>query len=210
MAVLKIDELNIPRRSMPYSKYFGEMVLTKKQKEQRTRLAIRLEDIILEMLETLDIGLEMGVDNSMLAEQIFMEAYLLLLSEEDIEITYEVYKYIEDLAHSLVTVTLSHRDDPYYRSEDRAVLIAENEADTAFDSDEYRQALRRGMRYKQWHTILDGKERETHHEVSGTFIGISEFFQVGDAEMLYPKDYINAGDHPEEYVNCRCSVEYIP
>lgn len=57
-----------------------------------------------------------------------------------------------------------------------------------------------GLR-KEWLTVIDGRQRETHEEVNGTVLPIDEPFQVGDSELQYPRD--PAGEI-KEVANCRC------
>ena len=90
------------------------------------------------------------------------------------------------------------------------MFIAENEANTMYEDEDYILALKEGMTRKKWVTIQDRRVRDTHREVEGVTIPIDEFFQVGNAQMLYPKDVINGGGYPEEIVNCRCSCIYLP
>lgn len=59
---------------------------------------------------------------------------------------------------------------------------------------------------KRWQTILDGRERPTHHAASGQTVGINEKFIVGGARANYPRD---PNLPMAELANCRCGVEYI-
>jgi hypothetical protein len=59
--------------------------------------------------------------------------------------------------------------------------------------------------YKTWLATEDNRTRETHAEVDGMEIGISDSFTVGGWQMNAPGDDA-AG--PEETINCRCTVTY--
>ena len=93
------------------------------------------------------------------------------------------------------------------------MFITENEANTVFNSQEYVEAIYEGRTQKMWVTFADDRVRPTHDEIAIETIPIDDYFQVGDAIMLYPKDVtseLSTGAlHPEEVVNCRCKLLYI-
>lgn len=60
---------------------------------------------------------------------------------------------------------------------------------------------------KQWNTIIDGKERTTHHEADGQTQDIFEPFIVGGQQLQRPGDRTHAT--PDNYMNCRCTATYI-
>ena len=99
----------------------------------------------------------------------------------------------------------------WYVSDDRARFIAENESLTVEGYKDYTNAVSKGYSRKQWISILDEKTRETHVEVAGTVIPIEDFFEVGAARLYYPHDTVigNGAEHPEETINCRCSVNFL-
>lgn len=59
---------------------------------------------------------------------------------------------------------------------------------------------------KRWITILDGRERPTHHAASGQTVGINEKFIVGGSRANYPRD---PSLPMSELAGCRCGVEYL-
>jgi hypothetical protein len=88
--------------------------------------------------------------------------------------------------------------------EQRANIIALNEANWKWNNEEYYEA-KDGKKTKTWHTALDERVRFSHMAVEGVTIGIDEYFIVGGYPMLYPLD----GNAPiSETANCRCSVSY--
>ena len=95
----------------------------------------------------------------------------------------------------------------YWLSINRAVNIAQNEANTFLNYSDFVNAKAQGYTKKTWHTMLDNKVRDTHEEIEGMTIGIDEYFQVGNSEMKFPHDWELAPD-PKETINCRCAIDY--
>lgn len=91
--------------------------------------------------------------------------------------------------------------------QERAIEVAQNEANSIFNIAEYDDAVSKGYTKKTWITEGDSKVRETHQEVDFTTVDIDKPFDVGNCQMLYPKD-ISLGATADEIVNCRCSVYY--
>ena len=101
----------------------------------------------------------------------------------------------------------------YWISNDRAMYIAENEANTVINSAEFVEAKERGCTHKIWDVFPDDRVRMTHLDVYGARIPLDAYFDVGNARLLYPKDvtseFSTGAEHPEECVNCRCSLLYV-
>lgn len=114
-------------------------------------------------------------------------------------------EYAKSISKEIVDATKEHVDDAYYLSKDRAMFIAENEANAIGNYRQQIEAVKAGMKYKTWITKNDKKVRHTHEEVNNKKIGIFDSFQVGNSEMMFPKD--SNGDS-EEIVNCRCVLHY--
>lgn len=95
----------------------------------------------------------------------------------------------------------------YWLSINRAISIANNEANTIFNYTSYVDAKDLGRTQKTWLTMLDKKVRDTHEELEGQTIGIDDYFQVGNSQMLFPLDW-SMSPNPRETINCRCAVEY--
>ena len=203
------------RRSMPYKKYFGEMPITETQKRKRTEAARKMQNTLEEvflLISEAQKGVLQGFDAlNVIGTAISMvrDGYIEVMPD-DLADTEFASVYVNKFASETVRATYDHLDDEYYTSEDRAMFIAENEANTMYEDEDYILALKEGMTRKRWVTMQDRRVRDTHREVEGATIPIDEFFQVGGALMLYPKDVINGGDFPEEIVNCRCSCIYLP
>ena len=114
--------------------------------------------------------------------------------------------YIPRLVDDIIDTTNRHPDDPYYLSQDRAIVIAQNESNTAYNHVDYDNAKSEGKKYKRWIAEIDDRTREWHLEVDGTKIPIDEMFTVGKDTMRYPHDYLNGS--AENLVNCRCVCIY--
>lgn len=203
------------RRSMPYDRYFGEMPLSKEQKEKRKEAAERMQSTLEEvfmLIKEAQRGVLHGFDSLNVLSttiSVLRDGYIDILPDDMIDTDFASI-YVNQFANEVIRATYDNIDDEYFLSEDRAMYIAENEANTMYEDEGYILALKEGMTRKRWLTIGDRRVRDTHREVEGVTIPIDEFFQVGEAQMLYPKDVINGGEHPEEIVNCRCSCIYLP
>ena len=115
-------------------------------------------------------------------------------------------EYLSLVTKEIIDTTLRHTDDPYFVSKDRALLIAQNETNTAFNLKNHDEAIEQGKQYKTWVTEQDSKVRMSHDEVNMQRIPINDYFQVGNDQMLFPHDYINGS--PENLINCRCVCTY--
>lgn len=193
-------------RSMPYNRFFGEMEITKKQKQERIEFSNKIEDDMRFLILLILIMKETGrVDAKKAAEQ--FEVKLLKWIARYIDLDSETKAYISDFCLSTAQVTADHVNEKYYASEDRIRLVSENTALDFLNHKDFKEAAR-NKTYKTWNTIIDGKERETHHKEDQTTIPINNYFLVGKALMRYPHDMAVAFTNPEEVINCRCWVTY--
>lgn len=215
MAVLSFDELNklydgkYKRKSMPYEQYFGEMALTKEQKKERISFAEKFEEVMMFLFFLLLTFEEYG--NAEESQDFIIEQ--VKQKYKDLAIDYTaldeyIEEYIDEFVEEVIKTTNNHSDEPYYKSEDRATLIAENEANSVLNYVDYIKAIDNGLTKKKWKTELDNKVRKTHEPMEGKVIDISIPFVVGESLMLFPKD-TSYGADVEELVNCRCTVEYF-
>lgn len=207
---LRFDKLNqltaSNRKSIPYSKYFGEMVLTAEQRLQRISFAEEVEETMLFVFSLIE---EMLVTDSM--DEGYIESELRTMFEgivaSYIAIDAQTSRYISEFARNTLRTTLDHLDEEFYLSNDRAILIAENEANSVINHGEYMDAISSGATHKTWLDFGDQRVRMTHKEINGTTIPIDEPFVVGEGLMMFPKD-TSLGAPTEEIANCRCSVTY--
>lgn len=208
MAISRFDELNnIKRRSLPFDIYFGEMGLTEAQKKERIELSNKLLIVFQNWLNLFATYLTIEYVSEDTLTSILENDYREAISDY-VVIDKAFDTYIKLMCADMVVATIENADNPYYLSEDRAMFIAENEANTSLNYEELQEAIASGKTKKTWHTIKDKRVRHTHSSVNNKTIPIREYFNVGNAKMLYPKDIENAEDYPEEIVNCRCSISY--
>ena len=215
MALMEFDKLNnlglieIPeerKRSEPYESYFGDMYLTEQQVKDRILIARLLEDPIRNWLLLVLVGLTTGI-------AVYEEAKAELLGNL-IDLGIAEVEYLEMFVNDITDSTKRNKNNDWYFSEDRVSYIAENEANTIENAKDYATAIQPGMSRKQWIGINDQWERETHRALNNLIIPIDDYFQIGEAQGLFAKDmlseYTTLPEHPEETVNCRCSVLYLP
>lgn len=199
-----MDELNVlNRKSIDYEEYFGEMELTEEEKKERIRLAEMLEIVVLFYF--------------LLLSESQTENYIQMIYEKYISVAMEFLKlsnvpsyletYAREFAENVTRVTEENISDEYYTSKDRAMFIAENEANAMGNYRQQIEAVKSEMKYKTWKTKNDFRVRHTHKEVNERTIGIFDVFKVGDSEMMFPKDE-SLGASAQEIVNCRCVVHY--
>jgi len=208
---MDFEELNIiskkQRLSIDYETYFGEMDLTQKQKEQRISLAKRLEDDMLFFFALISILRQFEYEDMQFAIESLENRYRATLGTY-MDIDDYLSDYIKEFANYTMDVTQRHLNDEWYLSQDRAMLIAENEANTDCNYSEYQQAIANGAKQKTWLTMRDKRVRHTHMKVDGKTIPIQSVFLVGDSEFLFPKDQ-TFSPSANEVAGCRCSIKYL-
>ena len=219
--MLAFDELNrlsreLPERSIPIDRYFDEMNLPVGEKEDRKEFARKLEDELFEIMVLIYTVIEQQTLGNIPAVTARLEETIKDLVSEYTVPDSEMLSYINQYSTNFVDTTVKHLQTAaegeeekaaYYVSEDRARYNAENEANTIFNYEQFRQAKADGFTRKQWITMKDERVRRTHAKIDGTTIPIDGFFQVGDYLMRFPKDWDNGG--PEECVNCRCTLRFL-
>ena len=193
-------------RSMPYDQFFGEMDLSEEQKEKRERTAREIEQFIILALASMYYLEEAGSYDYGPVMNDISRNYSELLARLGVSLTaFFEASHPDSVAAEIVTATMNHPDDPYFYSEDRAMLIAENEANSIWNDADFEDAILTGKRYKTWKAIMDNRTRDSHRDVNGTTLPIDQYFEVGDSLMFFPRD---SSANPEEVVNCRCVALY--
>lgn len=206
----EFDELNDPEkynRSIPFATYFGEMELTDEQKEKRIAVAEKMEELMIFLFALI---LTMVENDSLNKDYILIQVnqrYFHII-DKYVDVDEYMKDYIKRFSNTFVKTTFESIDDLWYLSSDRASFIAENESETTWNYEEYKQAIENGKTKKQWNDIRDNKERKTHREVGGTIIPIEDVFVVGNSLMRYPKDD-SLGAEAKEIINCRCTIKYF-
>lgn len=193
--------------SVPYDEYFSDMELTNEERENRESFAEEFEKTILVIFALIAIMREYGYVNKEYVVSELKKQYS-EIADKYVDIDDYMEEYIDDFSEEIVDTTLKHMDrDNWYLSDDRGILISENEATTVFNHSEFAEAIRQGKTMKQWIDIRDKRERASHLEVGGTALPIHEPFIVGDSLLLYPKDE-TYNPSVRETANCRCSIRY--
>lgn len=204
---MKFDELNQLKR------YFKVMELPEKDKEKRVSLGMLFYDaffyvflmmrteVAVKLKETGDISKVM-IDRDYYVQSLDYRIRDIL---EENDLPYEE-EYIPRLTEDVIDTTTRHLDDDYYFSQERALLVAQNEANTVLNGVDFTQAKSNGKKYKTWITEGDTKVRLWHEEVDNLRVAIDEMFHVGNDELRFPHDYINGS--AENLINCRCTCIY--
>jgi len=198
-----MDKLNV----LSFDRYFGEMELSEEQKKMRIEEAEKFEKMMFFIFELVSIMLDYQYINKEYLEQELKQRYL-NIAEKYSGIDDYVEDYAQEFASLTIQVTLENLSDDYYTSEERATLIAENEANSNINYFDMKQAIEERKTKKRWKTQRDKKVRETHRRIDGQEIDIEDAFLVGDSLMRFPKD-IYYGARLEEIAGCRCVVEYL-
>ena len=203
---VSFDELNRLvgfERSLPIDQYFDEMRLTPRQKEQRKRLARQLEEEMVWLMSYMFYARKQGISVSMNAINEIRERYREAVGST-VVIDLYIATHIDSVTANIVDATNRHKDDPYFYSEDRARLIAEEESNSIFQYTEFEEASK-NKRYKTWLTIMDGHQRESHGLVNGTTIPIDEEFILEGGTCQFPREDTLPD---EEVCGCRCSLAF--
>ena len=209
MTVMTFDELNqlVPKQNIPMEQYFGEMGLTNEQERKRLDLAERLEEEFIDILAWVFYTAQNRAVSESVVEERFREALLNSTDEEVMNLS-RTEEIIDTVAKEVAETTVDRRNTPFFLSEERAYLLAEDNANTLFNYYDFEQALSQNKSMKQWLTILDGRERQTHNLADGMIAVVEQPFEVGDSLLMFPKD-TSLGASPEEIIGCRCSVRYF-
>lgn len=197
----KIDSFENPL-SVPYSQYFGEMALSDNEKEKREELARQFENIF---LVTFALIKTMRYTEEYMANRLhrdYLETVSNFSKPDDC-----LKDYVSGISQDIVGTTFRNIDSKYFTSVDRAMFIAENEANTDMNYLEYINAINDGKTRKKWIDMKDKRERKTHLKVGSMTLPIERPFTVGDSLMQFPKDF-SLGADAKEIVNCRCSIIY--
>lgn len=190
-----------------YERYFGEMDLSDEEKQKRISFAEKLEDAMLFIFALYLIMRKYGHMNEKYIISQLREKYSEIVSEH-MTLDKHMNGYIEEFSKETIYVTKRHNKEEYFTSKGRAILLAENEANTSLNYGQYVDALKKGYKKKIWISERDSRVRVTHREVDGVEIPIDRSFLVGDSLMKFPKD-TSMGASTTEIAGCRCTVKYL-
>lgn len=193
---MKFDELN-----KLFGAYFKVMDIPEKDRKKRIDYAFLFYDAVWYILTMIRLENEKNRLEGKESYRISLEYRIRDIMED---ISYDD-EYINTVTEDIIDTTFRHLDEEYFLSERRAILIAQNEANTIMNSADYYEAKKSGKTHKQWIAELDDRTREWHILADGTFIPIDEKFKVGEDEMRFPHDPTAS---PENIINCRCTCIY--
>ena len=224
MTKLDFDELNKldskPKKrrypqSIPYKEFFGEMYISVEQMNMRIDLARDIESVMLYLFAYWILKAEVDIDltEEEIKDKVRKELTAIVAGHIDIDSYLEehIAAVIDEVWHTMDEHLAEIEEDGedienYWTSDDRAKLIAENEANSIGEYDKFRKAQKQGKTRKIWVTEPDDKVRLTHTLVAEKTIDIDGLFLVGESLMRFPKDCKYDPD-PHETINCRCTCE---
>lgn len=190
-----------------YERYFGEMDLPEEEIQKRISFAERFEDTMLFIFALYLIMRQYGYMNEKYIISQLQSKYSEIVSEH-MKIDKHMKDYIKDFSQETIDVTKRHDGEEYFTSRERAILLAENEANTSLNYGQYVDASKKGYKKKIWISERDSRVRVTHREADGVEIPIDRSFLIGDSLMKFPKD-TSMGASTTEIAGCRCTVKYL-
>ena len=193
--------------------------MSKADKKKRVELADAFLDILLYAFSLVTIELANGISEAEIEQE--LDEYLefemwsaipndakYLMPEKEVNFDLKeipkLREYIESMALGVAAVTMSHKEE-YYTSYERAFTIAADQSNAVYNAKDFNYAVASGKTEKTWLSMRDERVRESHWEVDGETIGITEYFIVGGEPMLYPHDISASIGNT---AGCRCSVVY--
>ena len=205
---VKKSDLKQKPLAKPYREYFGVMFIEPEEMRSRIELAEEIEDVMLWVFAYWIVAAEAEISKEELKQD--AKDKLISVIAQHTKLDPYLEKHIDDVINEVVDTTEKHAeetDTDYWLSQDRAMLIAENEANAFENYVDYRDARESGKTKKVWLTELDDKVRPTHEIAEGQTVDIDGLFLVGDSLMRFPMDTEYDAD-PSETVNCRCVCKY--
>ena len=143
----EVNDLVTNKRGIDFEEYFSTMDISNEEKEKRVELAKRLNDQFLVIVSLLFMAQKYSTNDYELIRNQFVEMYKNAILGV-IAIDSYMSDYIEQISHDVIDSTLNNPDDPYYVSPDRAVFMAENEANTCWNHQEFEDAIENGATKK--------------------------------------------------------------
>ena len=215
MALSNIDNLNTyeyvyteQEVDSILTEYFDVMDIDDKQKEKRKDLAKEIRNALLFLFALINVSYEYDyLSYEYVLGQFRAEFQQIVLQYGRLDIYTE--KYIQKVTKDVVDTTFKNLDlvNPnFWMSDERAIIVGENEANSVLNYEELQEAIDNGYTMKEWLTERDNRVRRTHKAVDGKKIPIEEYFEFPDCRMLMPHDYDNGTD--KELANCRCTLKY--
>ena len=214
MAKKEFDELNILHssdeetlNSFDYHDYivhyFDPMAINERQRKKRIEAANDIFDAILLFFIWCENAPDKVIEED--TQRMFENLYKEVIFQHGEPDEY-FDSYVSAFIPMLVTTTLTHIEEDYFTSIERAANVACNESNSVLNHAEHENAKLLGMTKKTWVTELDDKVRLSHQEMEGVTIPIDDYFVFDDCKMLFAHDAVNGT--PEQIINCRCTTIY--
>lgn len=215
---LSFDELNAlyddekDHISTDYDEWFDDMDLTEAQKQDRKETAEELERIFRDLLALVFYLYVEGAYEYAEAMTEAQQQYLALLdkaSQNGVNVS-DYYRniHVPVKVSEVVNTMLEHPENPWNFTIDRAMAIAENEANSMWNNADFQEALASGKTRKMWDAIIDGKTRDWHADANGQTKPILEPFEVNGELLQHPMDD-SYGATGGNINNCRCVAKYL-
>ena len=210
----RVDEVNTyeyiysdKEVSLMLKEYFDVMDISEDQKKKRESVAKEIRESLLFLFALVSTANEYGYLDKDFVLQKFREKFANVLLDNTSRNEY-IDRYFTNITQNIVDNTISNfsGDKDYWVSDERAIIIAENEANSIENYNELEDAIENGFTMKEWRAELDNRTRKDHRKINGTKIPIDEYFQFDDCEMLYAHDVVNGTER--QNANCRCSCHY--
>lgn len=188
--------------------YFDVMDIDNEQKEKRKDLAKQIRDALLFLFALINVSYEYDyLSYEYVLGQFKAEFQRIVLQNGRLDIYTE--QYIQKVTKDVVDTTFKNLDlvNPnFWMSDERAIIVGENEANSILNYEELQDAIEQGYTMKKWIAEKDNRVRKTHRAADGKTIPIDDYFVFPDCKMLMPHDYDNGTD--KEIANCRCTLKY--
>lgn len=85
----------------------------------------------------------------------------------------------------------------------RSLTVARTELTGAINSGTSATLRAEGHETKEWSTVIDGRERESHHKANGQTVPIDHPFKLDGGSGMYPGDPMLPAS---EVIQCRCTT----
>ena len=207
----ELNELGYNIEVEDITEYFSKMDLTDEQKEEREKLADKLNNYLLIFLNLIAVQIEYSKFNREYLITTLENEFSKIVAETVVLDDY-LKRYINHFSNNYVDTTYIHlmkdAETEWWTSPERALFTAENESNGVLNYSDYLKAIDNGYTKKKWRTEKDNRVRKTHRPLDDKIIDIKKPFQVGNSLMLFPKDKTYFASDREIF-NCRCSIKYI-
>ena len=195
-----LNVINEETRVLSITEYFSEMRLPNDEIKKRIDMC---EDFEVFLIYIIELGEELELE--IFISQ--LQSGLIEIAGKYIELTDSIIDRLNEDAIFIAETTKKYLDTPFYTSDDRATLLAQNETQAVCNISQYEFAKENGLNYKEWLAMPDEKVRDTHAFADGQRVPIDAPFIVGESLMMYPMD-ASLGAPPQEIINCRCVVRF--